>query len=135
MPHRGPQGGSHGNPPPKARAPLIDHTVLDRLRGPPGDPIESVMKEVLELYRTAAPTLLAGIGAGLDAGDAVSAERAAHSLRGSSLNVGAAALAEALTAVEGALRRGDAVVPRASLPLLEDLLRRTLVALAEEMKR
>ena len=111
---------------------LVDRSVLDSLRGNPGDPVSPVLQEVLHLYRKAAPSLLLGIRNGLAAGDGAAVERAAHSLRGSSLNVGATALAEALTAVEDAAGRRDLEGVRTRLDDLEDLLRRTLKALEAE---
>ena len=78
---------------PVAALPLLDRAVLSALRGVPGEGTGAVLGEILDLYRETAPFLVKRLLEALAAGDARAIERTAHALRGSSLNVGAVAVA------------------------------------------
>jgi len=67
------------------------------------------------------------IRAALDAGDSATAERAAHSLKGSASTLGANALAESAAEVETAIMSGCGVVE--ALETLSDSLRTALSAI------
>jgi two-component system, sensor histidine kinase and response regulator len=67
------------------------------------------------------------IRAALDAGDSATAERAAHSLKGSASTLGANGLADAAAEVETAIRCGHGV--EEALETLSDSLRNVLSAI------
>ncbi len=119
-------------PDPEPTAPLLDRSVLDDLRGLPGGAGGSALTEILALYRETAPSLLRGLRDAVGAGDLRAAERVAHTLRGSTLNLGGAALGVFAGRIEAAARGGDAEAARALMPEIEDLYRRTLDALGTE---
>src|SRR5688572_8845923 len=93
-------------------APVLDRSVIARLRqlNEPGEP--DVVHEVLTLFLAEGPARLAAIGQALDAGDTVALQRAAHALKGSAAAIGAAALREICSEVEDAARRGEMAVAR-----------------------
>jgi len=76
-----------------ARTSPLDPKPLDALRAlqQPGGP--DVLGKVLRAYLSSAPQLLATLRAALTHGEAPTVQRAAHSLKSSSANVGAVALA------------------------------------------
>jgi len=67
------------------------------------------------------------IRAALDAGDSATAERAAHSLKGSASTLGANVLAESAAEVETAIRSGHGI--EETLETLSDSLRTVLSAI------
>lgn len=73
---------------------------------------------------------LDAIRASMAAADAVALREAAHSFKGSALNVGAAPLAELCRAIETRAAGGDASADAAALSALEDEARRVIGALA-----
>jgi HPt (histidine-containing phosphotransfer) domain-containing protein len=72
--------------------PSIDPTAIDNLRElNPGDNGE-FLKEIISIYLEDTPKRIAELKASLAAGDAATFTRAAHTIKGSSSNVGAVAL-------------------------------------------
>ncbi|HMB07773.1 MAG TPA: response regulator, partial [Isosphaeraceae bacterium] len=72
------------------------------------------VRELLASFLVAAPAAVAGIGAGLAAGDAGRAANEAHGLKGISLTIGAEALADSCRELVVAGRRGDLPAARAA---------------------
>jgi HPt (histidine-containing phosphotransfer) domain-containing protein len=92
---------------------VLDPAVLDSLRKltPAGEP--DVLGEILTTFLDDVPRRIERLRAALGAGDAVGLQRAAHSLKGSSGNIGAHALYEAARRLDEIGKAGDlaAAVP------------------------
>jgi len=99
-------------------APVLDPVVLDQLRKltPPGEP--DVLAEILATFVDDVPRRIEGLRAALAAGDAVALQRAAHSLKGSSGNIGARALYETSRQLDELGKAGDLA---AAVPVVEAL--------------
>jgi CheY-like chemotaxis protein/HPt (histidine-containing phosphotransfer) domain-containing protein len=114
---------------------LLDRGTLAGLRTLPSAEGGSLLREILDLFAGNGPRLAADLRAAAGAGDAPRLARLAHTLRGASANVGAAALARAAGAMEAAAREGDLAEARAHLPEIGSLLDRSLAALRVERER
>lgn len=86
---------------------VLDPAVLDSLRQltPPGE--EDVMVQVLRLFLAEVPVRMGKLTEAWRAGDAVQMHRAAHSLKGSSGNIGARAFYELSRQIDDRGRAGD----------------------------
>jgi EAL domain-containing protein (putative c-di-GMP-specific phosphodiesterase class I) len=82
---------------------------------------------IQSLYAEHAPDRLADVAAAWNGGDAEAVARAAHALKSMSLSLGARAVAEATSAIEGSARAG--VLTPGALERLQGLLTETLAAL------
>src|SRR6266700_4240456 len=83
---------------------VIDPQAIEILRAlNPGDNDE-FLREIIGIFLEDTPQRLAELDEGLSAGDASKFVRAAHSIKGSSSNVGAAALRAAAEKLEHASR-------------------------------
>lgn len=80
--------------------PVLDAATLQQLRAlrRPGRP--DIFAKAVHLYFDHAPTLVTTLRQAVDRGDAAGVERAAHSLKSSSANVGASQLAQLCKALE-----------------------------------
>ena len=99
-----------------AADPVLDPAVIDRLRQltPPGEP--DVLAEILNLFVHEAPKKIQLLQSALDGGDAGQVARVAHSLKGSSGNIGANALNDVCRRIDDLARSGElsAVPPLAA---------------------
>ncbi len=88
-------------------APVLDPRVIESLRQltPPGEP--DVLKEVLKLFLEDVPGRLARLRAAREAGNAVELQRVAHSLKGSSGNIGANAMLAVCRLLDELGKSGD----------------------------
>lgn len=86
---------------------VLDLDVVDRLRQltPPGEP--DVLTEILHLFLDDVPRRIETLRAALGAGDAVAVQRAAHSLKGSSGNIGARAMYDVCRQLDDGAKAGD----------------------------
>lgn len=86
---------------------VLDPAVLDHLRKltPPGEP--DVLGEILTTFLDDVPRRIERLHAALAAGDAAGVQRAAHSLKGSSGNIGAHALYETARRLDELGTAGD----------------------------
>ena len=115
---------------PDAQAPLLDETVIAGLQ----DLVEAdptLIDDLLETFEEQAPQLLAQIREGLATTDAELVRRAAHTLKGSSANLGASTLADLASQVERVGKDGLAADPSALVDQIEALLPRVGAALRE----
>jgi CheY-like chemotaxis protein/HPt (histidine-containing phosphotransfer) domain-containing protein len=94
-----------------------------------------VLLEVIEQYLEQAAAQLDAVVSATQTGDAIAIERAAHSLRGSSSNVGAWQLAEVSGKIEASGRGDDIAGAQALLTVLDEELARVRVALSEVVAR
>jgi two-component system sensor histidine kinase/response regulator len=83
--------------------------------------------KLLQKFADRESSTVSEIRAALDSGDGATAERAAHSLKGSASTLGANALAESAAEVETAIRSGHGV--EEALETLSDSLRTVLSAI------
>ena len=80
---------------------------------------EELAREVVALFLADTPNLIGELQAFLAAGDAASAERHAHSIKGSASNVGGESLRAEAYEIEKAVKVGDLAAALARLPALE----------------
>jgi HPt (histidine-containing phosphotransfer) domain-containing protein len=98
----------------------LDQKALDELRALDPDGSAGLVKLIVTSYLTDAQTILSRMRGAFDAGDLVAVTRDAHSLKSSSLSVGAPAVSRAASALEAAGRAGAG----ADCPALMDTLMR-----------
>lgn len=89
-------------------SPTLDHAAFDHLLEITGNDLEFV-DELIDTYFADASVQLMAMQAAASSGDAAALVRPAHSLKSSSANVGAMALADICRALEAVARTG--VVP------------------------
>jgi two-component system sensor histidine kinase/response regulator len=85
---------------------IIDTEVLDRITAIKGGGGEKLLRRVMELYLVHAPALIERIEIALDRLDWQDLRDAAHSLKSSTANIGAAGLAELCRELEADARNG-----------------------------
>ena len=87
--------------------PVLDHAVLENLRGlqEPDEP--DLLAELVEVFGQDVPPRLETLREALQDGDAGAIERAAHTLKGSAGNLGVARMAETARLLEESGRSGD----------------------------
>lgn len=93
---------------------------------------DDFLQELVSLFLRDAPQRLSAIREAMAGNDATAAERSAHSLKGSSSNVGAMQLATLAAEVEKTANQGDFKALRELLPRLEQEVARANRALAEK---
>jgi len=99
---------------------VIDMRVIADLRELGGDDEPGLLTELIEMYLVDAPARLHDVEAGLASGDIKLVERASHTLKSSSANIGAMNLSELAKRIEEFARNQD----RASItPLLAETSR------------
>ena len=104
--------------------------ALERLDGD-----AELLLMLIAVYLEDSVELLSRLGAAIDARDAASAERAAHSLKGLAANFDGFPAVEAALVIETATRQGDWPTTTAGLPLLEQEVSRLRQALADYQQR
>jgi len=104
--------------PQTANTPVIDMTVLDRLRtlGRPNGP--SPLGRAVACFVDVAPSLARDMRASFESGEAEELWRSAHSLKSSSGALGATVLAKQCAQIEAFARQSNLAAVR---PLMEDL--------------
>jgi HPt (histidine-containing phosphotransfer) domain-containing protein len=110
---------------------VLDPAVLERLRQltPPGEP--DVLSTVLRIFVDEMPKRMAQLHEAWARGDAPGVQRIAHSLKGSSGNVGAGALYEVCRTIDERARANDL----SGAAPLRDALDREYAAVAYEINR
>ncbi len=91
---------------PSPDRPLLDRSALEAIRALQSDAAPDLLARVISLYFESAPDLIARLRTGLEAGDYNAVRVAAHTLKSSSANLGATALAELSKQLELAARTG-----------------------------
>jgi HPt (histidine-containing phosphotransfer) domain-containing protein len=110
---------------------VLDPGVLERLRQltPPGEP--DVLSTVLRMFVDEAPKRMAQLRQAWEQGDAPGVQRLAHSLKGSSGNIGAGTLYAVCREIDERARTNDLA---SAAPLL-DALDRESAAVESEINR
>jgi HPt (histidine-containing phosphotransfer) domain-containing protein len=108
--------------------PTLDRDVLANLRGLPDDGGDDILNELIDLFLQDAPSRLLQMGRALLEGNAGTAARVAHSLKGSSANLGARGMACLCNEIEQRCHAGDLEAGRALHEALEEEFRRVFRA-------
>jgi CheY-like chemotaxis protein/HPt (histidine-containing phosphotransfer) domain-containing protein len=134
-PAAGPEGADSGAGVPDDGGESIDQTVLAGLRGlqQPGAP--DLLSQLIELFLGDAAPRLAGLAQAVAQGDAHALERQAHTLKGSSANIGARRLARLCEDLELLGRSGELGRAPGVLTELEAEFDRVRAALRAEMAK
>ncbi len=129
----GGSGASENAAGPPDESPL-DPAMLETLRElqDPGEP--DILAELAELFVNDSASLLAALHEGLERGDAGSVERSAHTLKGSSGNMGARVMSRISSELQVACRSGDLTRARDLLASLHTEFERVREALEAELR-
>jgi len=111
--------------------PIIDAEQIAMLRDMPGDAGGTFLDELLDLFFSNSVSLMEEIRSAAACNDLKRTAAAAHTLKGSSANIGALSLHERAGEVEAAAKRGEPADAQA-LQNLQDEFERTRVALEKE---
>lgn len=111
---------------------LLDRDRLDQLKALEAALGQPVIPEVIGVYLDDGPRRLDGLREALARGDAADLEGVAHSLKGSSGNVGARRVQELCLAIEERAKAGDVAAVGPLLERLEDAYAATRRALVAE---
>ncbi len=125
-----PGGGS----PPKPDA-SMDGSALEAIRTLERQGSAEVLKKVIEIYFRETPPLLQSLREAAVRTDAAALQRAAHSLKSGSANLGARRLAELCRGLEAAARSGDLSEAQQQVAEIEVEFGKVIPALAEEQHR
>jgi CheY-like chemotaxis protein len=113
----------------------IDRTVLDGIRALEESGSEGLLERIISLYLSDAPRLVDEVLSSAEKGDMDILQRAVHTLKSSSANVGATGFSELCRKIEGSIRAGEPIA--AGDPLLSKfegehrLVREALAAVLE----
>lgn len=99
-----------------------------------GSDDESFVPQLLAQYQIEVPQLIAQCRRAVRENDANTLRRAAHTLKGGSANIGAAAMADRARVVEGLGANGQTDPADNQLAEIENLYQRTVVALTAWMQ-
>jgi HPt (histidine-containing phosphotransfer) domain-containing protein len=113
--------------------PAIDPESIEQLRFLEDEDQPNVVAELVLLFVEHTPPKIAAIKDGVAQGDAGAVKRAAHSLKGSSANVGAFGMQQVCEKIEHAAANGDLAPARELLPLLESEVSVVVEALQAEL--
>lgn len=86
---------------------LLDQEVLDNLRDLPGEGADDLLGELIILFAQEAPPRISALRDALQQGDAKRVMQVAHSLKGSSANLGATRMAALCNELEQRGRTGN----------------------------
>jgi PAS domain S-box-containing protein len=112
---------------------VIDHRMLDQLRDLQSKDDPDLLARVLKLYVGDSPKEMAKIAQAMTAGDATVIERAAHTLKSTSANVGAATMSKLCAEMQAAGRSGNFDAARELFPNLTAEHQRVQTALHTEL--
>ena len=112
----------------------LDHTVLDEIRDLEGEGGMTILADIVSSFTGAARAAVAGFGPSLESEDLMAVRRAAHSLKGSSRQVGAMALGGLCARLEDAIKRDQLVDAREIVSQIETELEAVVSALDEVLQ-
>lgn len=112
----------------------LDSKVLQSFRKMVGENSTEIVSEIIDCYLEDAPKLLGAIANAITRENAIELRNAAHTLKGSSLTLGAKKLANFCKELEIISRNGNTEGGLQQLPLLEDEYKRVKAALEVERK-
>ena len=115
-------------------ADVIDRQVLSQLRELQNIDDPALLSRVIKLYLVESPKIIGRIKQAVKQGSLIETERMSHSLKGSSANVGATALALICSDIHAAARAGNLSLSRGSMVGLDQEFARVQSALAQELE-
>jgi signal transduction histidine kinase/DNA-binding NarL/FixJ family response regulator len=86
---------------------VIDMNVIQKLRDLGGDDDPNLVLELIDIFLTDAPVQMQRITEGLESGDVKIVERASHTLKSSSANIGAVSLSGVCQKMEESARKNE----------------------------
>lgn len=98
---------------------VLDHAVLDELLSFADDGDPELLVDLIQMFLEDGPSKVEAVSQGLALGDFEKAERAAHSLKGSSGNLGAKIVQEICEQLQLATRAHELEKSRKLAPMLE----------------
>lgn len=113
---------------------VLDMAVVEELVSLSDDGDPELLLDLIELFLADGPTKVAMVEQGLAAGDFEQMERAAHTLKGSSGNLGARLLQDTCEKLQQSTRSRDLAATKALVPLLPAQLAEVNRAL-EDLRR
>lgn len=113
--------------------PAIDPEAIEQLRFLEDEDQPNVVAELVMLFVEHVPPKLAAIKDGIARGDADAVKKAAHSLKGSSANVGAMGMQQVCEKIEHAAASGNLAPGVELMPLLEQETAVVVEALQAEL--
>lgn len=99
--------------------PVLDPDALAALQAVSPDDGGQFFNELIDIFLADTPARLSEVTAGLQTQDAPGVMRAAHSIKGSAGNFGAAPLAKVAMGIEHAARESNLATAATLLPMLE----------------
>jgi HPt (histidine-containing phosphotransfer) domain-containing protein len=122
-------------PAPDAAGDGLERSALDSIRALDKSGGSAVLRRVVGIYLKNAPELARAMRGAADAGDAAAVGRAAHSLKSSSLSVGAARLGALCREIEAAARASPPAISVALVAALESECLRIAQLLGAELEK
>ncbi len=113
---------------------VIDKQVLAQLRELQNADDPDLLHRVIKLYLLESPKIIARMKQAVQQGSLIETERMSHSLKSSSANVGATALAQICSDIHAVVRAGDLSQAREAVVGLEMEFARVQSALAAELE-
>lgn len=110
--------------------PILNPEAIETLRSLNPDDSTGFLKELIDIYLQDTPARMTDIGTALAAQDATAVMRAAHSIKGSSSNFGAAILADLAHEIELQGKTGNLAETATALVSLHREYERVAAALA-----
>ncbi|MBN1446584.1 MAG: response regulator [Bacteroidetes bacterium] len=117
--------------PPVSSEDLLDMETVETLTSIAASGDAGMLEELLSILETQTSQLVKEILDALDAKDYATAKRAAHTLKGSALNLGARTLADTCLKIERAAERGDLDRMHDQLAVMQQVFRQTLPVLRD----
>ena len=118
-----------------ASGPSIDHSVLDGLRDLQGEGEPDILSELIELFLADVPPQLVALREAVQSGDILSVERTAHTLKGSSGNMGVVRMAAICAELEEIGRSETLAGAPVWISRLEEEFERVSVAFEESLTK
>ncbi len=109
--------------------PVLDMSVVEELLSFADDGDPELLMDLIQMFLEDGPAKVAAVTSGLAAGDFDQAERAAHSLKGSSGNLGARLLQEVCEELQQSTRQHQLEVSQRLAPQLQAKFAEAEVAL------
>ena len=112
----------------------LDHHVLDEIREMEGEGAGPILADIVSSFREASRSAAAGFERSLDNEDFEGVRKAAHSLKGSSRQVGAMILGTLCSRLETAVKRNQIGDARELVPQIRSEVEVVITALGEVLK-
>jgi two-component system sensor histidine kinase/response regulator len=113
----------------------IDHSILASLRELQGEDEPDIVAELAQMFLEDVPLRLTELREAIETGDAPSVERIAHTLKGSSANMGAMRMESICSEIEEMGRMGELESVRALISELEEEFGRVRTVFARELSK